>query len=71
MFALKGIARTAISIIWMMKRRRPIMTDCTKCKHAIWDCEEYYNTQKKWWFVDGCRKDNEPEDCEEFEEEEA
>ena len=45
------------------------MTDCTRCKHAVWDCEEYYNTHKQW-FVDGCRKDADPEDCEEFEEDE-
>lgn len=44
------------------------MTDCTKCKNAVWDCEEYYNTQKKWWFVDGCKKDAGPENCGEFEE---
>ena len=46
------------------------MSDCTKCKNALWDYEEYkeyYNTHKQW-FVDGCKKDADPEDCEEFEE---
>lgn len=44
------------------------MTDCTKCKHAIWDYVEYYYSKRKCWFVYGCRKDADPEDCEEFEE---
>ena len=47
------------------------MTDCTKCKNAVWDCETFYNTVKMHFFVDGCKKDNDPEDCEEFAEEES
>jgi hypothetical protein len=65
------VATLSISEKLFWYRRRTPMTDCTKCKNAVWDCEEYYNTQKKWWFVDGCKKDADPEDCEEFEEDEA
>lgn len=44
---------------------------CQRCKFAIWDYEEYYNSPDKQWFVDGCIKDcEEPEgnECEEYEE---
>lgn len=44
------------------------MTDCTKCKNAVWDCETYHGIRHLQWFVDGCRKDADPENCEEFEE---
>lgn len=44
------------------------MADCTKCKNAVWDYGEFYGLTHKQWFVDGCRKDADPEDCEEFEE---
>ena len=44
------------------------MIDCTKCKYAEWTYETYYGTKRKQWFVDGCRKDLDEEDCEEFEE---
>ena len=46
------------------------MIDCTKCKHAIWDYATYYDTTAKNWFVDGCRKDADPENCKEFKEKE-
>ena len=44
------------------------MKDCTKCCHAQWDYEEFYGTTKKRYFVCGCKKDEEPEECEEYEE---
>ena len=45
------------------------MHDCTKCKYAVWEYETYYGTKKKQWFVDGCEKDADKDDCDEFEEE--
>ena len=50
-----------------------IMSDCSQCKHAIWDSEEYYGTQENEWFVSGCRKGLEETEgkCEEFEEYES
>ena len=44
------------------------MPDCTKCKYAEWTYETYYGTKRKQWFVDGCRKDLDEEDCDGFEE---
>ena len=44
------------------------MAECGICKHAILDFEEYYGTSQKEWFVDGCKKDCDPDDCNEFEE---
>lgn len=43
------------------------MTDCRRCRFAEWDYEEYYGGSKEW-FVCGCIKDAESEECEEFEE---
>lgn len=46
------------------------MTDCEKCKHAVWDYEEYYGGQQRW-FVSDCKKDWPfwlKEDCEDYEE---
>ena len=44
-------------------------TDCTKCKHAEWDCEEYYGGGREY-FVCGCNRDAdlEADECEEYEE---
>ena len=45
------------------------MADCSNCKYAVLDCEEYYNTNATQWFVEGCRKDMPNADrCPEFEE---
>jgi len=44
------------------------MPDCTKCKYAIWGYDTYYGTRKRQWFVDGCQKDLDEDDCDEFEE---
>ena len=47
-----------------------MMTDCEKCKHAVWDYEEYYGCQQQW-FVSDCKKDWPfwlKEDCEDYEE---
>ncbi|SFU57164.1 hypothetical protein [Butyrivibrio sp. INlla21] len=44
--------------------------DCNKCRWATWDCFEYYNTRKKQWFVDGCKKEQTEDDCTEYEERE-
>ena len=45
------------------------MTDCRTCKHAEWDYEEYYGTNRRQHFISGCRLDLEPEECDEYEEE--
>ena len=37
--------------------------DCTECKSAIWDYEEYYGTTQKEHFVSGCKEDKDPEMC--------
>ena len=42
------------------------MTDCTKCPHVIMDYADGYGGG--YWFPEGCKKDCDPEDCEEFEE---
>ena len=44
-------------------------TDCTKCKHAEWDCEEYFGGGKQY-FVCGCNRDADldADECEEYEE---
>ena len=44
------------------------MSDCCMCHHAILDYSEYYGTKDKEWFVCGCKKDMEPDDCNEYEE---
>ena len=41
--------------------------DCTDCPNALWDYETYYGTTQKQWFVCGCKKDREPESCEDEE----
>lgn len=33
-----------------------LMSDCTECKYAEYDYEEYYGTRQKQWFVCGCKK---------------
>lgn len=33
---------------------------CRGCKHATYDCYEYYGSLNKQWFIDGCRKGTEP-----------
>lgn len=44
------------------------MADCKHCRFAEWDYEEYFNTTDKQWFVSGCIKDEDEENCEGFEE---
>ena len=47
------------------------MIECGMCKYAVLDYEEYYGTTEKQWFVCGCEKghiDDDPKDCEDFEE---
>jgi hypothetical protein len=53
-----------------MKRRKTMTEECLKCPYATYDCETYYNTCQKQWFVDGCKKDLDETDCKEFEAEE-
>ena len=45
------------------------MSDCTNCKYATWDYEEYYGGGKQY-FVCGCNRDAdlEADECEEYEE---
>lgn len=33
------------------------MSDCSCCKYAEWDYEEYYGTTRKQFFIIGCMKD--------------
>ena len=40
------------------------MCKCEECPYAIWDYESYYGTTQREWFVDGCKKDLLPEECE-------
>jgi len=42
-----------------------MMDRCLDCPYAEWDCEEYYGTTEKQWFVDGCSLGKTPEECEE------
>lgn len=48
------------------------MADCSLCKHAIMDYEEYYGGgNPRVWFVEDCKKgleDPVEADCPEFEE---
>ena len=46
------------------------MTDCYKCKYAMWDCLKYYNTTQRQYFICGCRRelDLDAKECEEYEE---
>ena len=41
------------------------MGKCESCRFAEWDFYEYYNTTEKCWFVCGCKKDVNEEECEE------
>ena len=41
---------------------------CCNCRFARLDYYEYYGTTDKNWFVDGCKKNLDPEYCEEYEE---
>ncbi len=43
------------------------MAECSKCKYAVWDCVEYGHAWRKY-YVEDCELDNDPEDCEAFEE---
>ena len=43
------------------------MADCSKCRYAIWDYEEFFGTSQKQWFVDGCKLGKTEEECEEEE----
>ena len=45
-----------------------IMENCCTCRFARLDYYEYYGTTDKNWFVDGCKKNLDPEYCEEYEE---
>lgn len=42
---------------------------CENCPHAMWDCETFYNTPMKQFFVSGCKKGLLEEKCEDEEEE--
>ena len=44
-----------------------VVNKCEECEHAIWDYETYYGTIRKDWFIDGCKKDLTPEECEDDE----
>lgn len=47
------------------------MSDCTRCKYAIWDYEEYYGTNLREYFVSDCARGYDPgvDDCgDEYEE---
>ena len=44
------------------------MSDCFNCEYAEFDYEEYYGGYREK-FVSGCKKEQDPEDCEEGEEE--
>ena len=39
--------------------------DCKECPHALWAYEVYYGTNKRQWFVEGCRLGKTEEECEE------
>ena len=45
------------------------MTNCENCPSAIWDCFEFYGTTKTQRIVTGCKREMEPEECEEEEDE--
>lgn len=52
------------------------MSDCTTCRHAVWDCdgsydEKYFPVQMRPWTITGCdvgldMPDN--DNCDEYEE---
>ena len=45
------------------------MSECKKCKYAVWDELEYYPHAGVYYcYVDDCELDNDPENCEAFEE---
>lgn len=63
----------AYTFIWTgtVAEGRDEMSDCTKCKYAIWDYEEYYGTNKREYFVSDCARGYDPgvDDCgDEYEE---
>lgn len=35
------------------------MNDCNNCEYAEFDYEEYYGTNRRQYFVSGCKKDAE------------
>lgn len=43
--------------------------NCVDCPHAIWDSEEYFGTNRRQWFVDGCRIGKDEEECKEDDDE--
>ena len=43
--------------------------DCQHCKYAEWDYDDFdFGGHVRHWFLVGCRKEEEPENCEWFEE---
>jgi hypothetical protein len=41
--------------------------DCQHCKYAEWDYDDFdFGGHVRHWFLTGCRKDEDPETCEEY-----
>ena len=40
-----------------------VVMNCTECKSALWDYEEYYGTSERQYFVCGYKEDKDPELC--------
>lgn len=43
------------------------MVECEKCKHAVWDYEDYHPFGWQW-FISCCKLGNDEESCQDFEE---
>ena len=37
---------------------------CEECQYALWDCEEYYCSTEREWFVEDCKAGLDEETCE-------
>ena len=40
-----------------------LFNKCEGCLYALLDCETYYGTTQKQYFVAGCKKNKSPENC--------
>lgn len=47
------------------------MNWCETCAYALWDYEEYSGTTQRQWFVCGCKKDLDENECDLMEDDDA
>lgn len=66
---ISGRKRGEVAEICIEKatRKGSSMPDCQHCKYAEWDYDDFnFCGHIRHWFLTGCRKDEDPETCEEY-----